>query len=93
MIANDPAVLPLYALFNGRSRRGGQSLDVRDAVFRPAFEASYFPPTEGAAGDVAKTCDMKMVPPGLILGRLRATAFLPSGYLVAIPVTSRTKGQ
>lgn len=43
MIADRHDALPVYAIFSGRSRKGGQSLNVWDAVFKPGFDARYFP--------------------------------------------------
>lgn len=40
-----PAGLPVYSVFSGRARWGGQSLNLWDAVVRPAKGGRYFPPT------------------------------------------------
>lgn len=40
-----PDGLPLYSVFSGRARWGGQSLNIWDAVVRPARNTRYFPPT------------------------------------------------
>jgi ketopantoate hydroxymethyltransferase len=37
--------IPVYSVFSGRARWGGQSLNVWDAVVRPARSTRYFPPT------------------------------------------------
>lgn len=37
--------IPVYSVFSGRARWGGQSLNVWDAVVRPARGTRYFPPT------------------------------------------------
>ena len=40
-----PDGLPVYSVFSGRARWGGQSLNIWDAVVRPVQPAKYFPPT------------------------------------------------
>lgn len=45
MIADRHNALPVYAIFSGKSRKGGQSLNIWDAVFKPGFDARRFPPT------------------------------------------------
>lgn len=40
-----PEALPSFAIFNGKSEMGGQSLTIWDCMFRPDFPARYFPPT------------------------------------------------
>ncbi len=40
-----PDALPIYSVFSGRAPWGGQSLNVWDAVVRPAGGGRYFPPT------------------------------------------------
>ncbi|MEU5210125.1 3-methyl-2-oxobutanoate hydroxymethyltransferase [Streptomyces sp. NPDC020742] len=40
-----PEGLPLYSVFSGRARWGGQSLNLWDAVVRPVPGGRYFPPT------------------------------------------------
>ena len=42
---NHMDALPIYSIFSGRSRWGGQSLNVWDSVFLPPFKAKFFPPT------------------------------------------------
>lgn len=37
--------IPLFSIFSGRAKFGGQSLNVWDAVYAPSFNATYFPPT------------------------------------------------
>jgi ketopantoate hydroxymethyltransferase len=37
--------LPIWSVFSGRARWGGQSLNIWDAVVRPGRNARYFPPT------------------------------------------------
>lgn len=37
--------LPVWSIFSGRCRFGGQSLNVWDSVFKPGFAAVAFPPT------------------------------------------------
>lgn len=44
-LADHPDTIPTFAIFSGKSDRGGQSVNVWDAVFRPGFKARYFPPT------------------------------------------------
>jgi ketopantoate hydroxymethyltransferase len=39
------AALPIYSIFSGRARCGGQSLNVWDSVFIPDGGGRYFPPT------------------------------------------------
>jgi hypothetical protein len=39
---------PIYSVFSGRARGGGQSLNVWDAVFLPEQGKRYFPPTAQA---------------------------------------------
>ncbi|MFB7913277.1 3-methyl-2-oxobutanoate hydroxymethyltransferase [Streptomyces sp. NPDC056061] len=62
-----PAGLPVYSVFSGRARLGGQSLNLWDAVVRPARPGRYFPPTP--------TIDAADVPeaytPDLIADRMR----------------------
>jgi ketopantoate hydroxymethyltransferase len=62
-----PAGLPVYSVFSGRARWGGQSLNLWDAVVRPANQGRYFPPTA--------TLDAADVPeaytPDLIADRMR----------------------
>lgn len=41
--------LPIYSIFSGKARGGGQSLNVWDAVFRPDCVGRYFPPTATAS--------------------------------------------
>ncbi|MGF1431047.1 3-methyl-2-oxobutanoate hydroxymethyltransferase [Kitasatospora sp. LaBMicrA B282] len=41
----DPDGIPLYSVFSGRAEWGGQSLNVWDAVVRPAGRSRFFPPT------------------------------------------------
>jgi ketopantoate hydroxymethyltransferase len=59
--------LPVYSVFSGRARWGGQSLNLWDAVVRPAKPGRYFPPTP--------TLDAADVPaaytPELIADRMR----------------------
>ncbi len=59
-LVDRPESLPSYAIFSGKSANGGQSLNVWDSVFRPGFEARYFPPT--ASYDVASYPDIYQVP-------------------------------
>ncbi|WP_405683820.1 3-methyl-2-oxobutanoate hydroxymethyltransferase [Streptomyces sp. NBC_00057] len=62
-----PHGLPVYSVFSGRARWGGQSLNLWDAVVRPARRGRYFPPTP--------TIDFADVPtaytPALIADRMR----------------------
>ncbi|WP_149183705.1 3-methyl-2-oxobutanoate hydroxymethyltransferase [Streptomyces sp. TRM49041] len=62
-----PEGLPVYSVFSGRARWGGQSLNLWDAVVRPAKAGRYFPPTP--------TLDAADVPtaytPELIADRMR----------------------
>jgi len=62
-----PAGLPTWSVFSGRARWGGQSLNLWDAVVRPARPGRYFPPTP--------TLDAADVPeaytPDLISDRMR----------------------
>ncbi|GGC16566.1 hypothetical protein GCM10011494_39310 [Novosphingobium endophyticum] len=44
-LADHSDAIPTFAIFSGKSSRGGQSVNVWDAVFRPGFKARYFPPT------------------------------------------------
>ncbi len=44
-LVDHPKALPSYAIFSGKSERGGQSLNIWDSVFKPDFRARYFPPT------------------------------------------------
>lgn len=44
-LADHSDAMPTFAIFSGKSDRGGQSVNVWDAVFRPGFKARYFPPT------------------------------------------------
>lgn len=44
-LVDRPGALPSYAIFSGKSERGGQSLNIWDSVFKPGFNARYFPPT------------------------------------------------
>lgn len=44
-LVDRPAALPSYAIFSGKSEKGGQSLNIWDSVFKPGFRARYFPPT------------------------------------------------
>jgi ketopantoate hydroxymethyltransferase len=37
--------LPIYSIFSGKAVGGGQSLNVWDAVYTPAFKSHFFPPT------------------------------------------------
>jgi ketopantoate hydroxymethyltransferase len=37
--------LPVYSIFSGKARYGGQSLNVWDSVYKPSFKNHYFPPT------------------------------------------------
>lgn len=37
--------LPVYSIFSGKARGGGQSLNVWDSVYKPGFRALFFPPT------------------------------------------------
>ncbi len=63
----DPAGIPLYSVFSGRAAWGGQSLNVWDAVVRPARGSRFFPPTsviDAAEAPSAYT-------PGLIADRMR----------------------
>jgi ketopantoate hydroxymethyltransferase len=43
--APNPKGLQIYSIFSGRSRAGGQSLNVWDSVFAPDFKSQFFPPT------------------------------------------------
>lgn len=45
LAAPHPRGLPVYSIFSGRARHGGQSLNVWDSVIRPPFVARNFPPT------------------------------------------------
>ncbi|MFE0878080.1 3-methyl-2-oxobutanoate hydroxymethyltransferase [Streptomyces smyrnaeus] len=59
--------LPIYSVFSGRARWGGQSLNLWDAVVRPARASRYFPPTAVIdAADVATAYG-----PELIADRMR----------------------
>ena len=44
-LVDRPDALPSYAIFSGKSEKGGQSLNIWDSVFKPGFRARYFPPT------------------------------------------------
>lgn len=37
--------IPVYSIFSGKSKYGGQSLNVWDSVVRPQFDSKFFPPT------------------------------------------------
>lgn len=45
VLVDRPEALPSYAIFSGKSDTGGQSLNIWDSVFKPGFQAQYFPPT------------------------------------------------
>ncbi|HET6467197.1 MAG TPA: 3-methyl-2-oxobutanoate hydroxymethyltransferase [Geminicoccaceae bacterium] len=45
LAAPEPCALPVYAIFSGRAPGTGQSLNVWDAVVRPALPSRGFPPT------------------------------------------------
>jgi len=59
-LVDRPEALPSYAIFSGKSLNGGQSLNVWDSVFRPGFEARFFPPT--ASYEVGAYPDIYQVP-------------------------------
>ncbi|MFE2853696.1 3-methyl-2-oxobutanoate hydroxymethyltransferase [Streptomyces lavendulae] len=59
--------LPVYSIFSGRARWGGQSLNVWDAVIRPARKSRYFPPTAAIDASQAPTA----YTPELIADRMR----------------------
>lgn len=40
-----PKGLPIYSIFSGPAKYGGQSVNIWDAVFRPGFPARFFPET------------------------------------------------
>lgn len=50
-LVDHPKSLPSFAIFSGKSETGGQSLNIWDAVFRPNFQARYFPPTARDSSD------------------------------------------
>lgn len=50
-LVDRPGALPSYAIFSGKSETGGQSLNIWDSVFKPGFQARYFPPTAVEAVD------------------------------------------
>lgn len=50
-LVDHPDALPSYAIFSGKSERGGQSLNIWDSVFKPGFCARYFPPTARDTAD------------------------------------------
>lgn len=62
-----PDGLPVYSVFSGRARWGGQSLNLWDAVVRPAKGGRFFPPTPSIdATDVPDAYT-----PALIADRMR----------------------
>ncbi|MFD7448433.1 3-methyl-2-oxobutanoate hydroxymethyltransferase [Kitasatospora sp. NPDC059827] len=63
----DAAGIPLYSVFSGRAEWGGQSLNVWDAVVRPARGGRFFPPTAVIEAAEAPT----RYTPDLIADRLR----------------------
>ncbi|WP_129306970.1 3-methyl-2-oxobutanoate hydroxymethyltransferase [Streptomyces sp. L2] len=80
-----PAGLPLYSVFSGRARWGGQSLNLWDAVVRPARPGRYFPPTPVLdAADVPAAYT-----PGLIADRMRELVRLTlAGWFPLSPRTA-----
>ncbi|MEU8959074.1 3-methyl-2-oxobutanoate hydroxymethyltransferase [Streptomyces sp. NPDC048518] len=82
-----PAGLPLYSVFSGRARWGGQSLNLWDAVVRPVPGGRYFPPTP--------VIDAAEVPerytPELIADRMRELLRLSvAGWFPLSPRTALT---
>jgi ketopantoate hydroxymethyltransferase len=82
--------VPLYSVFSGRARWGGQSLNVWDAVVRPAGRSRYFPPTP--------VIDAAEVPqrytPELIADRLRELIGLTmAGWFPLSPRSALTAGE
>jgi ketopantoate hydroxymethyltransferase len=76
-----PGAIPVYSIFSGRAACGGQSLNVWDAVFRPAQPRAAFPPT--AAYDAADagrvyTPDLVARHVGDLLALTLSGAFPPS---------------
>jgi ketopantoate hydroxymethyltransferase len=63
-LLSHPRGLTTYSIFSGKADLGGQSLNVWDAVFRPASPSKYFPPTAtlDAATDRARYGPATTVP-------------------------------
>ncbi len=59
--------LPVYSVFSGRARWGGQSLNLWDAVVRPVKAGRYFPPTPSIDAHEVPTA----YTPELIADRMR----------------------
>ncbi|MDI5973793.1 3-methyl-2-oxobutanoate hydroxymethyltransferase [Streptomyces sp. SL13] len=79
-----PEGLPLYSVFSGRARWGGQSLNLWDAVVRPSRGAKYFPPTSVLDAAEVPAC----YGPELIADRMRELIRLTlAGWF---PLTPRT---
>ncbi|MEU9627876.1 3-methyl-2-oxobutanoate hydroxymethyltransferase [Streptomyces luteogriseus] len=80
-----PHGLPVYSVFSGRARWGGQSLNLWDAVVRPARKGRYFPPTPTIdIADVAADYT-----PALITDRMRELVRLTlAGWFPLSPRTA-----
>ncbi len=85
-----PDGIPLYSVFSGRARWGGQSLNVWDAVVRPARRGRYFPPTP-----VIEAAEVpQRYTPGLIADRLRELIGLTlAGWFPLSPRSALTAGE
>lgn len=58
----DPDALPVYSIFSGRARWGGQSLNAWDAVVKPVHPARHFPPTAAIdRSDVPRAYTAKLI--------------------------------
>ena len=82
--------LPTYSVFSGRARWGGQSLNIWDAVVKPAKPRRYFPPT--AVIEAAEVGDK--YDPELIADRMRELLRLTlAGWFPTSPPAALKPGE